>query len=69
MNKQELKYSKRIRHMSCLDIDLYVLSSWEDLTDLRAKVMYYNRHYKTFQGKTETVTIKESDYHKWTKID
>ncbi len=68
MTKETIKYSKRIRHISCLDIDLLILSTNEVIDGLRANVIYYNRHYKMFQGKSEIVMIKERDYWKWKTV-
>jgi len=60
----------RIRHFSCLDIDLLILNDYTEIPcDVELPVRYYNRHLKIFQGEVERVTIKKEDAYKWKIID
>lgn len=57
------------RHKDTTDIDIYVLGECFHVGDRFAcKVMYFNRHYKIFQGRSEYVRIRYVDLKNWKEI-
>ena len=57
------------RHVSCLDIDIYVIRVMHFAEESMLRVGYWNRHMKSFQGDFENVFVKQSEFKKWSKIN
>jgi hypothetical protein len=66
----KFKFNNVYRHISCLDIDIYVcrILSWSNPDEISVIVKYWNRHLKQFQGDKEVVFIKKEDIWKWRKV-
>lgn len=63
------KSGDTIRHISCIDVDLYIHKLFNIHKDyLKLKVSYINRHNKMNYGE-ETVIIQKEDLYKWNLVN
>ena len=57
------------RHVNTLDIDFVVVSDVLYTPEhIGFKTLYWNKHYRIFQGSAEFVKIDIKDLGKWSKI-
>lgn len=64
-----MKAGRLYRHISTLDVDVYVAAINDESPDqITAHVRYWNRHLGAFHDEEETVTISKSDLYKWVEV-
>lgn len=64
----DIKRGDTIRHMSCLDVELYVMEvTYRGFSYVKLDVYYFHRVSKLCfnWGKPDLVTIKNEDFWKW----
>lgn len=62
---------RRYRHRRCLDIDIDIVRvTYRGTKYIKAKVLYWNRWYKTHHSlQPELVWIKREDFYQWKLIE
>ena len=60
---------KYYRHKNCIDLDIAIIGAVKESEEgTEATVMYWNRHYKYFQGKADKVLIVKAQYPNWSEL-
>lgn len=62
------KKSELYRHMSCIDVDIYLCEADVSEECARLLVRYWNRHYKWFHDESDNIVIKSEDFWKWKHV-
>ena len=62
------KTNRVYRHMSTLDIDLYVTKVEQTESCAKLRVYYVNRHLEQVVAGPQQVTVKRTDFDKWKDV-